>query len=44
MGRIALRLTEQANELGYSSIDEAIADGYEIQYLASGNHNLIKRK
>ena len=30
MGRLNLILTEQANELGYEKIEDAVADGYDI--------------
>lgn len=30
MGRLNLILTEQANELGYERIEDAVADGYDI--------------
>ena len=32
IGEIALSLTEQANELGYDSLDEAVVAGYSVQY------------
>jgi len=36
-------LLEEANELGFDSIEEATDGGYEITYLNGRNH-LIKRK
>lgn len=36
MSNIHLELTEQANELGFESIEEAEANGYHIGYTSKG--------
>lgn len=38
-----VELLEEANELGFDSIEEATDGGYEIEYRNGRNH-LIKRK
>lgn len=35
IGRVNLELTEEANELGYDSVGEAIADGWEANEIAA---------
>lgn len=35
IGRVNLELTEEANELGYDSVGEAIADGWEANEVAA---------
>lgn len=35
IGRVNLELTEQANELGYDTVQEAIADGWEANEVAA---------
>lgn len=35
IGRVNLELTEEANELGYDSVGEAIADGWESNEVAA---------
>lgn len=35
-------LTEQANELGYDSFEEAVADGYGVVYSANSKPYLTK--
>lgn len=42
MGARVMALQEQAEGLGYSTIQDAIDDGYEVAYKASGNHELYK--
>lgn len=42
IGRTVLTLTEQANELGYDSLDEAIEAGYRVSYYGKGYPILIK--
>lgn len=32
MGELHAELSEQANELGFESLDEALANGYEVDY------------
>lgn len=32
IGQVNLELQEQANELGYSTVQEAVDDGYEVVY------------
>lgn len=36
MSQIHLELTEQANELGFESIEEAEANGYRVDYTGEG--------
>ena len=36
MSNIHLELTEQANELGFESIEEAEANGYKVDYTGEG--------
>ena len=42
MGARVIALQEQAEELGFSTIQDAIDAGYEVAYKASGNHQLYK--
>lgn len=42
MGAKLLALQEQAEALGYSTIQEAIDAGYEMEYHTSGDHKLVK--
>lgn len=42
MGARVMALQEQAEELGYGTIQEALDAGYEVSYRASGDHKLYK--
>lgn len=42
MGARVMALQEQAEELGFSTIQDAIDAGYEVAYKASGDHQLYK--
>ena len=44
MGARLIALQEQAEELGFETIQEAIDAGYEVEYHTHGNHKLVKPK
>ena len=41
MSQLHAELTEQAYELGFNSLEEALANGYEVDY---DNYKLVKHK
>lgn len=42
MGVRLVALQERAEELGFGSIEEALNNGYEVEYRANGDHTLVK--
>lgn len=44
MGARLIALQEQAEELGFETIEQAIDAGYEVEYHTYGDHKLVKPK
>lgn len=43
MGQVNMDLQEQANELGFSTVQEAIDNGYEAVYYDAGDVRLVPK-
>lgn len=44
IGRVNLDLADQANELGFSTVSEALDNGYRIEWLSDGEVELRKSR
>ena len=44
IGRVSLDLADQANELGFSTVSEALDNGYRIEWLSDGEVELRKSR
>ena len=42
IGRLAMECQERAEELGFSTIEEALDAGYEVEYRTNGDHTLVR--